>query len=88
MSSSFANALTNKFMGFYESDWLNENNLKIWTFFLGIVDDISAAFDNEQDSINFLNCLNRKYLNFKFTIEKQVNPSIAFLDIFISGIVN
>ena len=88
MSFSFANALTNKFMGFYESNWLNENNLKIWTFFLGIVDDISAAFDNEQDSINFLNCLNRKYLNFKFTIEKQVNHSIAFLDIFISGIVN
>ena len=29
MSSSFANALTNKFMGFYESNWLNENNLKI-----------------------------------------------------------
>ena len=49
MSSSFANVLANKFMGFYESNQLNENNLKILTFFLGIVDDISAAFDNEQD---------------------------------------
>ena len=27
MTASFANVLANVFMGFYESKWLNENNL-------------------------------------------------------------
>ena len=49
------------------------------------VDDILAAFDNEHDSLNFLN---NRHPNIKFTIEKQNNHSIAFLDVFISGINN
>ena len=57
-------------------------------FILRYVDDILAAFDNEEDSLNFLNFLNNKHPNIKFTIEKQINHSIAFLDVFISGINN
>ena len=57
-------------------------------FFLRYVDDILAAFDNEQDSLNFLIFLNNRHLNIKFTIEKQNNHSIAFLDVFFSGINN
>ena len=49
------------------------------------VDDILAAFDKEQDSLNLLNVLNKKHPNIKFMIEKQVNYSIDFLDAFISG---
>ena len=49
---------------------------------------ILAAFGKEQDSLNFLNFLNNKHLNIKFTSEKQVNHSNAFLDVFISGIDN
>ena len=56
--------------------------------FLRYVDDIPAAFEKEQDSLNFLNSLNNKHPNIKFTLEKQVNHSIAFLDVFISGIDN
>ena len=47
-------------------------------------DDIPAAFDKEQDSWNFFNFLNKRHPNIKFTIEKQINHSIAFLDVFIS----
>ena len=54
-------------------------------FYLRYVNDILAAFDNEQDSLNFLN---NRHPNIKFTIEKQINHSIAFLDVFISGINN
>ena len=32
---------------------LNEYNLNIPKFYLRCVDDILAAFDNEQDSLNF-----------------------------------
>ena len=75
-------------MGFYKSKWLNEYNLNKPKFYLRYVDDILAAFDNEQDSLNFLNFLNKRHPNIKFTIEKQINDSIAFLDVFISGINN
>ena len=57
-------------------------------FYLRYVDEILAAFDKEQDPLNFLNFLNKKHPNIKFTIEKQVNHSIAFTDVFISGIDN
>ena len=75
-------------MGFYESKSLNEYNFNKLKFYLKYVDDILAAFEKEQDSLNFLNFLNNKYRNIKFTIKKQVNHSIAFLDVFISGINN
>ena len=88
MGSPLAPVLANIFMGFYESKWLNEYNLNKPKFYLRYVDDILAAFDKEQDSLDFLNFLNKKHPNIKFTIEKQTNHSIAFLDVFISGINN
>ena len=75
-------------MGFYESKSLNEYNLNKPTFYLRYADDILAAFYKEQDSLKFLNFLNKRYPNIKFTIEKQINYSIAFLDVIISGIIN
>ena len=38
--------------------------------------------------MNFSYFLNNKHPNIKFTIKKQVNHSISFLDVFISGIDN
>ena len=70
-------------MDFYESKWLNEIK-----FYLRYVDEILAAFGKEQDSLNVSIFLNKRHPNIKFTIEKQVNHSIAFLDVFISGINN
>ena len=45
-------------------------------------DEILAAFDNEQDSLKFLDFLNKSHANIKFTIEKQINHSITFLNVF------
>ena len=75
-------------MGFYESKRLNEYNFNKPKFYLRYVDDILAAFDNEQDWLIFLIFLNTKHPKIKFTIEKQINHSIAFLDVFSSGINN
>ena len=47
--------LANIFMLFYESKWLNEYNLNKLKFYLKYVDDILAAFDNEQNLLNVLN---------------------------------
>ena len=88
MGSLLAPVLANIFMGFYESKSLNEYNLSKSKFYLRYVDDILAAFDKEQDPLNFLNFLNKRHPNIKFTKEKQINNSIAFLDVFILGINN
>ena len=85
MGSSLAPVLASIFMGFHESKWLNLNKPK---FYLRYVDDILVIFDNEQGSLIFLDFLKNKYSNIKFTMEKQINYSIAFLDISISGINN
>ena len=80
--------LANIFMSFLESKWLNEYSFNKPKFYLSYADNILAAFDNEQDSLNFSNFLNNRHPNIKFTIEKQINHSIAFLDVFISDINN
>ena len=86
MGSPLAPVLANIFMGFYESKWKNEHNLKKNNFYLRYVDDIPlVAFQKEQDSLNFLNY---KHPNIKFTIEKQVKHFMTFLDVFISAIHN
>ena len=88
MGSRLPPVLANIFMGFHESKWLNEYNLNKPKFYLRYVVDILAAFDNKQDSLNFLIFLNNRHPNIKFTIEQQNNHSIAFIDVFISGINN
>ena len=88
IGSSMAPVLANIIMGFYESKRLDEYNLNKPKFYLRYVDEILAAFDKEQDSLDFLNFLNKRHPSIKFTIEKQINHSIAFLDVFISGINN
>ena len=73
MGSPLVPVLADIFMGFYESKWLNECNLNKPKFCLRYVNDILAVFGKEQDSLNFLNFLNNKHPNIKFTIEKHVN---------------
>ena len=53
MGSPLAPVLANIFMGFYESKWLNEYHLNKPKLLLRHVDDTLAAFDKEQDSLNF-----------------------------------
>ena len=52
MRSPLAPVLTNIFMGFYKSKWLNEYNLNNPKFYLRYVDDILTAFHKEEDSLN------------------------------------
>ena len=54
MGFPLAPIIANIFMGVHESMWLNENNLNKPKFYLRYVDDILTAFNNEQDSLNFL----------------------------------
>ena len=76
MGSNLVPVLANIFIGFYESTWLNEYNFNNLKFLLSCVDDILAVFNNEQDSLNFLN---NRHSIIKFAIEKQINHFISFL---------
>ena len=78
MGSPLAPVLANIFMRFYEYKWLNEYNLNQPKFYLRYVNEILATFE----------FLNNKHPIIKFTSEKQVNHSNAFLHVFISGIDN
>ena len=62
MGSPLAPFFASIFMSFYESKWLNEYNLNKPKFYLRYVDDILAAFDKEQDSLNFFIFLTRGIL--------------------------
>ena len=88
MGSLLAPFLANIFMSFHKSKWLNEYNLNKSKLYLRYAHNILAAFYNEQDSLNFLEFLNNRHPNIKFTIEKQINHSIAFFNVFVSGINN
>ena len=78
----------NIFMDFYESKWQNKYNFSKPKFYLRYIDDIVAASEEEQDSLNFLIILKKIHRNINFTREKQLNFSITFLDAFTSGINN
>ena len=66
--------IANILMPFHESKWLNEYNLNKPKFHLRNVDDIPAAFDNKQDSLNLLSLLNNRHPNIKFAIKKTNYP--------------
>ena len=83
MGSPLAPVLANIFMGFREPKWLNKYNLNSLEFYLRYANGILAAFDNDQDSLNFLIFLNNRHPDIKFTIGKQINYFIAFLEVFI-----
>ena len=87
MGSPLAPVLANIFMGFYEFKWLDKYNLNKSKFYLRYVDDILAAFEKEQDSLNVLNFLNNKHPNIKFTIEKQNIPSFSLIYSFQVSII-
>ena len=70
MDSPLAPVLANIFMVFDKYKRLNEYNHNKPIFYLRYFDDILAAFDKEQDSVNFLDFLNKRDPNIKFTIEK------------------
>ena len=88
MGSPLTPVLANISMGFYKSKWLNIDNLNKSKLYLRHLDGILAVFDKEPHLLNFSDFLNKRRPNIKFTIETQDSHSVAFLDVFISGINN
>ena len=81
MGSPLAPALANIFMGHHEENWLKSELGKRVKFYKRYVDDIFCLIENESFADQFLAFLNNQHQNIKFTLEKQTNNTLPFLDI-------
>ena len=80
MGSSLGPTLANIFVGFCEANLFN----KIYSpLYYHYVDDTFCLFKNEKDADLFLTQLNSMHSPLKFTMEKESNHQLAFLDVFV-----
>ena len=79
MGSSLGPALANIFVGFHKSR-LFDNTVKPGVYFR-FVDDTFAIFGSELDCDHFKGKLNLLHPALKFTVEREQNNSLNFLDV-------
>ena len=85
MGSPLGPVLANLFMGYREKKWLQEFDKGKVLMYKRYVDDIFCMFGNEKDAEIFFEFLNCRHKNIKFTIEKESNKFLSFLDILIKN---
>ena len=89
MGSPLGPTLANIFLCHFESIWLNSSPASIKpSSYHRYVDDTFVLFDSNNKAQEFLEYLNGKHSNIKFTIEQENNNSLSFLDIKIEKISN
>ena len=81
MGSPLSPALANIFVGFHESR-LFDNTVKPGVYFR-FVDDTFAIFGSELDCDHFKGKLNLLHPALKFTVEREQNNSLNFLDVLV-----
>ena len=77
--------LANLFMGNHEKKWLQEFDKGKILMYKRYVDNIFCMFGNEKDAENFFEFLNCRHKSIKFTLEKESNKFLSFLDILIKN---
>ena len=88
MGSPLGPVLANLFMGIHEAEWLNSYTGVGPSFYKRYVDDIFCVFDSEDQAKSFLDFLNSRHENIKFTSEYEIDGILAFLDVHISRDTN
>ena len=71
MGSPLGPALANLFMGYDEQKWLESDHCRLAKFYRRYVDDILCLFENEHQSLTFLDFLNSQHPSLNFNIEKE-----------------
>ena len=84
MGSPLGPVLANLFMGVHEAEWLRCYPEEGPLFYRRYVDDILCVFNSAGQAQKFLDYLNTKHPNIKFTSEGEKDGVMAFLDVFIS----
>ena len=85
MGSPLAPVLANLFLGHYENIWLTKYQGPTVHFYRRYVDDTFCLFNTEHDAISFFDFINSQHPSIKFTVEKETNKVLAFLDICINN---
>ena len=83
MGSPIAPILANLFLGYHEGKWLLDYPGNKPSYYKRYVDDVIAVFENEHDANAFLEYLNTKHKNIKFTMETEKDNKLPFLDVLI-----
>ena len=82
MGSPLGPTLANIFMCYYEKQWLEDCPIDfkpVW--YRRYVDDTFLLFKKEEHVDAFLDFLNTRHRNIKFTVEKENNCVLSFLDV-------
>ena len=82
MGSPLGPTLANIFLCYHESNWLKDcpKDFKP-VYYKRYVDDIFVLFNKPEHAQFFLEYMNKKHKNMKFSIETEINGSLSFLDV-------
>ena len=84
MGSLLAPVLANLFMGHHEKRWLENSGIGFYRRYR-YVEDTFALFNTEQDALSFFTCINSLHPNIKFTMEREENHKLPFLDVLLDN---
>ena len=83
MGSPLAPVIANLFMGHHEKSWLENSDASEILFYRRYVDDTFCLFHSENDALLFFHYINSRHPNIRFTMEKEADHRIPFLDVLI-----
>ena len=87
MGNPLSATMANLFLSYHEQNWLRECPLDYKPLlYKRYVDDCFLVFKKESHAQRFLDYLNVKHPNIKFTMEKEENNSLNFLDCHIQKV--
>ena len=85
MGSPLAPVLANLFLGHRERIWLENYKASSILFYRRYVDDTFCLFETEHDATLFFDYINDRHPNIRFTMEKEIDKKIPFLDVLIDN---
>ena len=85
MGSPLAPVLANLFMGHHEKIWLEQYRDSEVLFYRRYVDDTFCLFHSEHDATVFFNYINKQHPNIHFTMERETDHVLPFLDVLINN---
>ena len=85
MGSPLAPVLANLVLGHHENIWLNKYQGPSVQLYRRYVDDTFCLLNTEQDGLSFFDFLNSQHPNIKFTIKKETNQMLSFLDVCVDN---
>ena len=85
MGSPLAPVSASLFMGHHERIWLENYKASSILFYWRYVDDTFCPLDTEHDATLFFDYINERHPNIRFTMEKEMDKKISFLDVLIDN---